>query len=344
MIPSLQLPAAPRILIVRLSALGDLVFAGSLLDPLRQRWPQAQIHWLVARRFAGLLEADSRIDRLFRIDDQRLGHLDSWRQLRRELASERYDLVLDVQGLVKSRLLARLAPASLRIGFQSKEPLGFLLDAVHPKGGDNADFGSEYRQLASDVCALPKVAANRLQPTAERLQAQAVRLADWGLPAGFVACCPFTTRPQKHWVDAHWVALAQQLHAAGAPPLAILGGPAEREAAAALVARFPPGSVNLAGDTRLQDLPALLSHAALVIGVDTGLTHIGIALRRPTLALFGSTLPYQRGAEDGRFSLLYDALPCSPCRRRPSCNGAFTCMRQLSPERACAAALALLRS
>jgi heptosyltransferase I len=164
-----------------------------------------------------------------------------------------------------------------------------------------------------------------------------------GVEAGFIALCPFTTRPQKHWPDAYWPELARLLGEAGLGRCVVLGGPGDRAQADALVAQMPSGSLSLAGATALPDLPAWLSQAALVIGVDTGLTHIGIAVGTPTIALFGSTCPYTRGA-DSPLAVLYDALPCAPCKRRPTCDGAYTCMRQLTPQRVAHAARGLLET
>jgi heptosyltransferase-1 len=112
----------------------------------------------------------------------------------------------------------------------------------------------------------------------------------------------------------------------------MFGGPADVAAAERIAAELPPGSINLVGKTRLQSLPAWFEQSRLLIGVDTGLTHIGIALRRPVIALFGSTLPYVKNT-GLPLRVMYDALPCAPCRRAPTCNGEFTCMRLLTPER-----------
>jgi heptosyltransferase-1 len=105
----------------------------------------------------------------------------------------------------------------------------------------------------------------------------------------------------------------------------MLGGAGD-EAHADKIAAITPGLVNLVGLTRLDEAAAVIERADLVAGVDTGLTHLGIAMDRPTLALFGSTRPYRETGTD-RARILYGALPCSPCRRNPTCNGDFTCMR-----------------
>lgn len=336
-------PDAPRILIVRTSALGDIVFASSLLDALRRRWPRAHIAWLAQSGFAGILDGDPRLDERISIGADVLRSPPQLWKLRRELRARRFDLVCEIQGLFKSRLLAWLA-GGYRVGFASKEPGARLMHRLLPKGGDIRDISSEYRhfaeQLTGDIAAPPRLpvdAGLQARVAASRQQRQ--------LTAGFIALCPFTTRPQKHWIEPYWPQLIEQLAAMGRGPCVIFGGPGDREAAARIAAATQAPLLNLAGETRLGELPAWLAQAALVIGVDTGLTHIGIAVGTPTLALFGSTCPYTRlGSDDeARLRVLYDALPCAPCRRHPSCDGRFDCLRGITPARVAAAAAELLR-
>jgi heptosyltransferase-1 len=338
---SLVSPAPPRrILIVRLSALGDLVFCTSLLGGLRQACPEARIDWLAQAGFSALLQDDPRLDEVIPLPRHALRSPVAWLRLHRALRQRDYDWVIDAQGLAKSRWLAWLAGGRRRIGFASKEPLGGLLHERFAKGGDIADIASEYRDLASRLTGMP-AAAPRLTVSAAAAERVAQAKRKLGVESGFVALCPFTTRPQKHWPDAHWPALADRVVAAGLGRCVVFGGPGDAAQAAALVAQMPPGSINSAGRTALADLPAWLAQARLVIGVDTGLTHIGIALRRPTVALFGSTCPYTRGA-DSPLTVMYDGLPCAPCKRRPSCDGAYTCLAQLTPQRVAQAAVRLL--
>lgn len=332
----------PRILIVRLSALGDIVFATSLLQGLRERYPQAHIAWLAQSGFAGVIENDPRIDELIRVPKETLKSFAALRKLRRELTARGFDWAIDCQGLLKSRVLAWLAGGAIRIGFDSREPGGFLIHHRLPKGGEPCDISSEYRYLAEQLTGRP--AGPPLLPvTVASQEAVGTAMAAAGLQPGFVALCPFTTRPQKHWMEEYWPVLAAQLSARGVRQFAIFGGPADREAAARIMAGMPADSLDLTGQTRLGELAGWLQQAALVIGVDTGLTHIGIAVQRPTLALFGSTCPYTQGAHSP-LTVMYDALPCAPCKRHPTCNGAWTCLRGLTPARVAAAALALLDS
>src|SRR5690606_25023836 len=102
-----------------------------------------------------------------------------------------------------------------------------------------------------------------------------------------------------------------------------------------------PGIADLVGRTDLAQAAALVRDSALVVGVDTGLTHMGIAFGVPTVALFGSTCPYTvTGRDNAR--VIWLGLSCAPCHRAPTCGGAFPCMRDISASRALHEALAVL--
>jgi heptosyltransferase-1 len=234
-----------------------------------------------------------------------------------------------------------MVSARRRAGFASKEPGAFLMHDLHPKDGEPSTIGREYRFLAQQLTGGPDPGAPRLVPSAAARERVDSMLRTAHLAPGFVALCPFTTRPQKHWREPYWGQLARRLAERGLGPFALLGAPADREAADRILDGMPPNTVDLVGATRVPDLPALIERARLVIGVDTGLTHIGTAVRRPTVALFGSTLPYTRGAASP-LRVVHHALPCAPCKRKPTCGGEFMCMRDLKPDRVADEALALL--
>ena len=329
-----------RVLIVRTSAIGDVVFASALPGAIRRRHPDAHIAWLVEPGIHELLLADPDIDevitwskaewvRLWK-SGQRLALWRQVRALRRELHARRFDLAIDLQGLLKSGFLTWLSGASRRVGLGSKEGSQWLMSEVIPRGGEAARIGSEYQYLARQM----GFDAGDFLPTltvapATDAKARAL-LAERGLaPGGYAVFAPFTTRPQKHWFEDAWQALAPLLiEATGLTPV-ILGGPADGDAAARIAAA-DPRIVNLAGQTRLPEAAALIAHSALLIGVDTGLTHMGTALARPTVAIFGSTCPYtDTGRPTG--SVIWLGMECSPCRRRPTCGGKFTCLRDITP-------------
>jgi len=331
-----------RVLVVRASAIGDVVFASPFAAALKRSHPDAHLAWLVEPGIHELLAADPAIDEL--ILWPKAEWRDLWRgrhylrlagrvrQFSAELRRRRFDTAIDLQSLLKSGLLAWLSRAPRRIGLGSREGSQWLMTEVVPKGGEERRISSEYLHLAERLgfdCGdfLPRL------HLAEEVRARSrALLAERGLEAGtYAALAPFTTRPQKHWFEDAWQDLLPLLRdELGLTPL-ILGGPGDREAARRLVAAAP-GAVSLAGETRLPEAAALVRDAGLLVGVDTGLTHMGIAFATPTVALFGSTRPYlDTGRRNAR--VIWLGLACSPCRRRPTCDGAFTCLREIHPQR-----------
>lgn len=338
----MQTQAPKRILLIRLSAFGDVVIATGLLQGLKRAHPDAEIDWLVQPEFAELLSTQPAIAKVM------VWERKQWRSLLRSghwlalckairafsamLKARDYDWVIDAQGLFKSRALARLAGGRLRIGYDSKEPgKSFLHQLIQRFPEAHAQ-----RQFIGDEHA----------PMLHALTGCGECIPQLDLPSSaaqlpYLVAAPFTTRPQKHWPEAHWIALLKQLAADGHRVL-ILGGPADAEAATRLIVGSGSASIeNRAGKTSLLDAAQCIAHATAVIGVDTGLTHLGFALRRPTLALFGSTRPYAE-ARAPHSAVLFMALACAPCGRHPSCNGRWDCLTELQPAKAVNTLLHLL--
>lgn len=327
----------PRsVLLVRTSAIGDVIMASALIPALRRSWPQTRIGWLVESVAAPLLQADADLHRLhiwprgrwrklWKERDRRQV-ITEFRALVSELRSERYDLAIDLQGLLKSGLWTRLSGAPRRVGLASREGSQWLMTEVLQPARDDPRIGSEYRfageALGLDVTDFPMhitVSAQDREKAHEALRRQEVT-------GPYAVFCPFTTRPQKHWFDERWAELAGPLRERFGLEPVILGGPADRLHAEALRSLGPNPPISLAGETGLAESAALIEGASLLVGVDTGLTHLGSAMNIPTLALFGSTRPYLDAGVPGT-QVLYHRLPCSPCRRRPTCDGRFDCMR-----------------
>jgi heptosyltransferase-1 len=333
-----------------LSAIGDIVFASPLVAALRRTWPRARIAWLGEPYGEQIIGAHPDLDRFISWDRPRWQRL--WRArrlralarevraLRRRLRAERFDLVLETQGLLKSGFLAWLTGAPRRVGLGSREGSGLLMTETLDRGGDSPTVGAEYRQLA-EALGLDTRDFRMTVPLTDQARERArVVLAEADVaPGGYAVLAPFTTRPQKHWIAGAWGALAPRLDAElGLTPV-VLGGPGDRDAARALVGGTP--MVDLTGRTSLRESAAVIAGARLLVGVDTGLTHMGIAAGVPTVALFGSTRPYLDTGSD-RAVVLYHALPCSPCRRNPTCGGRFDCMQAIPVDEVLAAAQRVL--
>ncbi|MFH1815410.1 MAG: glycosyltransferase family 9 protein [Pseudomonadota bacterium] len=331
-----------RVLIVRTSAIGDVVFASPLAAAIKRTHPDAFVAWLVEPGIDALIAHDPAIDARILWPKAEWAQLwrsgrriELWRRvraLRAELHGHHFDTVLDLQGLLKSGVLAWFSGAPTRIGLGSREGSQWLMTRVVPRGGDVARISSEYLHLAEqlELDTGDFMPALHVAPEADA-RAQAL-LAGCGLaPGRYAVFAAFTTRPQKHWFEDAWQALAPQLAARTGLTPVLLGGPGDAQAAASIAAGAP-GLINLVGRTKLPEAAALVRSAGLLVGVDTGLTHMGIAFSVPTVAIFGSTCPYTKtGRANAR--VIWLGMHCSPCRRRPTCGGAWTCLRDITPER-----------
>lgn len=348
-------PSAPinSILVIRLSAIGDIAMASPLIRLLRERYPTARLTWLVQSEGSALLEANGMLDEVlvWPLHEWRaLWRAGHWWRLWREvlkfgrmLRARNFDLVLDVQGLLKSGFCAWLTGARERIGLGSKEGSGWFMTRVVPKPRGETRIGSEYRHLARVLGLDPREFSMRIALAPEDERDARDRVGRAGVGGGYAVLCPFTTRPQKHWSADAWVDLARRISAELGLRAFVLGGPNDRAAANDITSRAGATTIDVVGQTTLRQAAALIRGARLLVGVDTGLTHMGTAFGIPTLALFGSTCPY-RETDSPHTVVLYKQLPCSPCYRNPTCGGAFTCMMSISVDDVVAAARPLLRA
>lgn len=348
--PPLMQREVRSILVVRLSALGDVINAAGIAEALRRRYPDAAIHWLVQEAYAGILEGCTAVDRVVvwpRGRWRRLLRDGRFRTPARELGSrvaslrrEHYDLVLDLQGLWKSALWARLAGGKERIGLGSREGSGLVMHRVVPAADSDPRFASEYRDLLEEL-GVP-LDGPWPGPGVSPAAVEGARrcLAEAGVPERYAVLAPCTTRPQKHWLESRWPRLADELRREAGLPAVVLGGPGDR-AMTGRIATCAEGTANLAGETSVAEALAVVAGASLVVGVDTGLTHMGVLSGVPTVALFGATRPYLQ-ADSRPLRVLYKDYPCSPCRRKPVCSGRYPCMEAISVGEVVAAAREVL--
>jgi heptosyltransferase-1 len=340
------------ILIVRPSAIGDIVMASPMIGALRKAYPRAHIAWVAEPSVVDLLRDNPDLDEVIRLPKAR------WKQLLKRgrfiaFANEvrrfaytmrvrQYDIALDAQGLLRSRTIAWLSGARQRVGFDSREPGRFLMTRIISRGEDIKRIASEYCHLMQtlgvptgdfpmNVC---------IGPGDRKASENTIRGA--GISGTYAVICPFTTRPQKHWFEERWAELSSALRNELALAVVVLGGPADISGAGRIRTLSGGKIHDLTGAMSLGQSAAAIENASLVVGVDTGLTHMGVAFDRPTIALFGATCPYLY-TPTANTIVLYNKLPCSPCRRRPTCNGEFTCMKSIEVKQVLATAKTLLQ-
>ena len=274
---------------VRPSSLGDVVHTMSLVSDVAAHAPHVPIDWVAEEAFAPLVALDKRIRRVIPVALRRWRASPLATPTRREfmtfcaeLRNERYDAILDLQEQVKGAILARIAKGT-RHGFDKaniREPLATWLDDVHHPIAHNQHFIDKARALAASALGYAVEAAPRWQLSPAPNPAAAPR-------GPYALAFHATSRSDKLWPEDRWSALLAHFAQAGFAVLLPWGNAeerlrSERLAAAATNAIVPPQQT-------LPELASLARGAEIVVGVDTGLTHLAAALGTPTVALFTTT-------------------------------------------------------
>lgn len=293
-------PNDGRALIVKTSSMGDVVHALPALEDARRARPGLRFDWLVERGFAEIPRWHPAIDRVItcRMREWRrhpLATLRSgeWRDFRGELRAERYDLVIDAQGLLKSAWLARRArgPVAGPDRVSAREPLAALLyhhrypvprfDAAHAVERNRRLFALALGYPLPDLVAPPDAGLSR------------ERFAAPDLDHRYAMLLHGTTWPSKRWPRQHWQALADAVNARGLHVVLPWGSAEEKLEAEAIAEGRQALVLPRLG---LTALAGWLAHAEICIGVDTGLMHLAAALATPGISLYGPTLPALTGA------------------------------------------------
>ena len=287
---------APRVLFVKLSSLGDVIHHLPAVTDLARHRPEVHVAWAVEEAYAELVRLHGAVHEVIPIGLRtvRRSPLDGsrWARLaaaRRALARGRWDYVVDSQGLLKSALVARAA-GGVRFGLDkrsARERVAARFYDVKLAIPRERHAVERNRDLVGQVFGYVPSGEARyglLAPASP---------PPWAPSQRYAVLLHAASRKPKAWPDERWIALGRLLADSGYVPVLPGGTPAEREHAARLAAAIPGALA--APATSLADAAALLGHASLVAGVDTGLTHLAVALGRPTAGIYCATRPELTG-------------------------------------------------
>lgn len=316
-----------RILLIKPSSLGDIVHALPVLALLRDAYPRAHIAWLAGLSFAPLLEGHPLLDEVIPFDRARYGRMlrspaifAEFRAFVRSVRERRFDLVIDLQGLIRSGYLAWASGAPRRVGFAHARELAPLFYTHRVRVPPTARHAVDQNLHVAAALGLPTNSPPRfplgLRP--EERRAAAETLAPL-LPRGdttFVAVLIGARWETKLWRAERIANLIDRLHERGYPRCLLLGGPGDAPLAAEVRAAARTDIADLVGKTTLRQLAALLERAALVVTLDSGPMHIAAALERPIVALFGPTDPARCGPYAPQTRIAATPITCSPCYQR----------------------------
>ncbi len=287
-----------RILIVRLSAIGDTVHSLPLAAALRRRFPDCRLGWVTEAPSAALIEGNPLLDWTRVVPKGWLKSPGLVRSLRRDLRAERFDVAFDIQGLTKSAVAAWLSGAGTRVGFargEGRELAPFLDNVlIAPRGTHAVDMTLS---LFDALGAGDAGGAEFVFPACSAEDRRAIDGAAAGpaFAGGFLLLGPWGSFASKLWPIDRFLALAKTLRdATGLPSLMLGHGERERGEAARLAADSA-GALSVAPDVGLAGVVELARRARLFIGCDSFPMHAAAAVGTPTLGLFGITDPARLG-------------------------------------------------
>ena len=285
-----------RVLLVKLSSMGDVLHNLPVVSDLARVYPDIEIDWVTEVPYAGLVALQPRVRKVFAVHlrdlKQRWWSVAAWAAFfdtRKQLGAQEYDVILDTQGLVKSAMVARWANGTIA-GFSAetvREPLAAR--AYDRKVAVPRDLHAveRNRRLASAVFGY------ELDSSVDYGLRRPALLAKTRFASPYVVFLHATSRANKMWPEANWIALGQRLREIGIRVILPWGSSAERHVSERLASAIPEAVVPPA--MSLLEAAALLAEARAVVGVDTGLAHLSVALARPTVGIYLTTSPALTG-------------------------------------------------
>jgi lipopolysaccharide heptosyltransferase I len=318
-----------RILIVRLGSLGDIVHTLPVISALKRAMPHSQIDWIVDERNQAILELTQGLNRLIVLPTRAKSIIGTWKILR-ELRQQHYDAALDLQGLMKSAVVARVSGAKRIIGF-SREHLResaarlFYTEVCAPSNKPHV-----IDKNLSGAAALGADVTLKEFPISVPASAKPAELrSNLGLQPStdYVLLNPGAAWPNKRWLPARFGELASWLKSHHNLGCGVLWGPGEQSLAEEVVA-FSNGTAVIAPRTTIGDLVALIKDARLVVSGDTGPMHIAAAVETAIVGIYGPTDPLRNGPWAPGDLTISRFSDCG-CHHRRRCGAAQWCLESI---------------
>lgn len=340
----LKMEQSMNILIVKLSSLGDVIHALPALNALRKGFPHSHITWLVEDYAAQIVLDHPSLDRVLVFTRKR------WFQdifLAREsiktlreivsfvwgLRQRNYDLVIDLQGLLKSGIMVWLSGGQMRVGYDRTREMSYLFinERIPPFDPDRHAIerylhlaraaGAEYADLEYGI-RVEKGDHGRVEAL----------LRDHGIHKEdrVVLISPFARWETKLWEPDRFSGLCDRLIERYSVKVVFTGTSGEKEYVKRIIGSMRHSAFDLAGKTCLKEMACLCSRSNLMISTDTGSMHLAAAMGLPVVALFGPTAPWRTGPYGEGHSVIRKDLACSPCFKR-RCESK-ECMRAIEVE------------
>lgn len=336
-----------KILIIRLSSIGDILLATPLIRVLRKKFPGAQIDFLTKSRFRELLENNPHLNRLLLFDDQ--AGFAELRRIKREIQQQNYDWLVDIHGNTRSAYLKWLTHFKQTFTFNKRKLRRFVLvqfkknlfskilpvyqryiEPLNPFGVEDDGAGLEFHFA-------PEVPGKIQKKYEEFLKKHPV----------CIGLAPGAGYETKRWPAEYFSQSMNWLTSKLNIGIILFGGKPEMALGESIRDGFKGDALNTCGQLSLQEAAALMQQCNVVISNDTGLMHLAAALNKKLVAIFGSTTAelgfFPNATEQVILQRDLDCRPCSHVGRHKCPKKHFRCMRDIQPESVSAAVLKLLK-
>lgn len=322
-------PKPEKIIIIKPSSLGDIIHSLPFLHTIKKCFPDAEIHWVVARGLHVVLENHPLIDRLWIIDKDRWKKASYLFQTAGEFLSlfkglrrEKFDLCIDLSGLFRSGLITWASGARYKLGFLESDEGSPFFYTHKIKGGMENHAIDRYLKIAEAIGCV----VDEIEYPFAHFEAHPSLLKD--LPDEYLVMAPSAGKEANRWPAERFGHLAAKLPL----PTVVISGPADAAVADEVVKNSCGKAVSLAGKTNLLELFAVTKKARFLVANDTGPIHIAAALQVPVFAIFGPANPQRTGPYGTIHTIIKDDLPCAPCYAWKPCDH-WSCMANVTVER-----------
>lgn len=328
-----------RVAIVKLSSIGDVVHALPVSAALKRSFPHLRIAWITEERCAEMVTGNPYLHEVLTIPGKawRHGawHPRTWRQVRQTaemLRSRRFQLAIDLQGLLKSAVVAWLTGAPIRIGYHWQREGAWLFNRVVPRQADSVHVVQEYLDVARFLGAQTEPVEFPLHVPVEADERVCQMLNEGGISAAqdFISINPSAGQPFKRWRTDRWAEVVTLVAQRYQLPIVLVGSKADRPLADDIRARANAPFVDLVGRTNLKELTAVLARSLLHLCADTGSAHISVALGRAVVGLYGPTNHRRTGPYGMEHRIITHKESCPICADGNSRREHSDCMDMIT--------------
>ncbi|OQX63473.1 MAG: lipopolysaccharide heptosyltransferase II [Desulfococcus sp. 4484_242] len=330
-----------NLLVIKLSAIGDVVHALPFLEALRKGFPGARIDWVVEEEASQVLldhpclnnvlvsrrkswqQGLARMDNPISIFQEMAGFM-------RDLRSVHYDLVIDLQGLFKSGVLMGFSKGMRKVGMTGAREWAGLFLNERPVAVDYGQHAVDrYLKMARYLGCRTTGEGGRIPYGRPEEEAVDRLLAGYGIQGqALVAVNPMAKWPTKLWAPQRFAKLASLIRTELGSQVAFTGGPGDGPVIQDIIGMMSAPALNLAGQTTLKELACLYTRCRLLVSTDTGPMHVAAAVGCPVVALFGPTSGHRTGPYGKAHTVVRSDIACRPCFKK-RCEH-MTCMREIS--------------